>query len=74
MLFCLISISVDYDADNTISSSPSDTHAAPRYYSQLKKAHKIRTLPELREEDLEEAFVRGTAHKYCATILVLTAA
>ncbi|EIN07810.1 hypothetical protein PUNSTDRAFT_88482, partial [Punctularia strigosozonata HHB-11173 SS5] len=28
-------------------------------YSQLKKAHKNRVTPELREEDLEESFVRG---------------
>ena len=31
----------------------------PRYYSQLKKAHKERVIPELKEEDLEELFVRG---------------
>ena len=31
----------------------------PRYYSQLKKAHKERVLPELKEDDLEESFVRG---------------
>ncbi|KAG6874080.1 hypothetical protein C0995_006937 [Termitomyces sp. Mi166 len=29
-------------------------------FSQLKKAHKERVLPELKEEDLEETFVRGT--------------
>lgn len=34
----------------------------PRYYSQLKKAHKQRVVPELKEEDLEEAFVRGMRH------------
>ena len=34
--------------------------AVPRYYSQLKKAHKERVVPELKEEDLEEKFVRGT--------------
>jgi hypothetical protein len=28
-------------------------------YSALKKAHKLRVIPELREEDLEESFVRG---------------
>ena len=33
--------------------------AVPRYYSQLKKAHKERVVPELKEEDLEETFVRG---------------
>ena len=41
---------------------PLDTlapQAPPRYYSALKKAHKDRVIPELREEDLEEAFVRG---------------
>ena len=42
---------------------PLDTSSAPqnppRYYSALKKAHKDRVIPELREEDLEEAFVRG---------------
>ena len=41
---------------------PLDTlapQAPPRYYSALKKAHKDRPIPELREEDLEEAFVRG---------------
>ncbi|KAF4614714.1 hypothetical protein D9613_003239 [Agrocybe pediades] len=32
----------------------------PRYYSALKKAHKERVVPELREEDLEESFVRGS--------------
>ncbi|KAF7338423.1 hypothetical protein MVEN_02068100 [Mycena venus] len=32
----------------------------PKFYSALKKAHKNRIVPELREEDLEEAFVRGS--------------
>ena len=44
---------------------PLDTSSAPqtppRYYSALKKAHKDRVIPELREEDLEESFVRGMA-------------
>ncbi|KAF7363305.1 putative peptide chain release factor C12orf65 like protein, mitochondrial [Mycena sanguinolenta] len=30
------------------------------FYSVLKKAHKNREVPELREEDLEEVFVRGS--------------
>ncbi|KAF9566255.1 hypothetical protein CPC08DRAFT_814834 [Agrocybe pediades] len=34
--------------------------APPRYYSALKKAHKERAVPELREEDIEESFVRGS--------------
>ena len=28
-------------------------------YSALKRVHKTRIIPELREEDLEESFVRG---------------
>ena len=59
MLFCLISTSVEYETNNTTVSS-SDTPAVPRYYSQLKKAHKDRQVPEIREEDLEESFVRGS--------------
>ncbi len=35
------------------------TPNVPRYYSQLKKAHKERVVPELKEGDLEESFVRG---------------
>ena len=31
----------------------------PIYYSALKRAHKDRKLPVLREEDIEESFVRG---------------
>lgn len=34
------------------------THV-PIYYSALKRAHKERKLPVLREEDIEESFVRG---------------
>ncbi|KAF9246126.1 RF-1 domain-containing protein [Melanogaster broomeanus] len=34
--------------------------AIPRNFSMLKKAHKQRKVPELREEDLEESFVRGS--------------
>lgn len=36
------------------------TTQLPRYYSQLKKAAKKRIVPELKEEDIEESFVRGT--------------
>lgn len=45
-------------------AAPLDTasrQTPPRYYSALKKAHKDRVIPELREEDLEETFVRGMA-------------
>ncbi|EMD34462.1 hypothetical protein CERSUDRAFT_117318, partial [Gelatoporia subvermispora B] len=34
--------------------------AVPRNFSQLKKAHQQRQIPELREEDIEETFVRGS--------------
>ncbi|KAF9476325.1 hypothetical protein BDN70DRAFT_178493 [Pholiota conissans] len=40
-------------------SAPSNS-APPRYFSSLKKAHQERVIPELREEDLEEQFVRGS--------------
>ncbi|KAG5647133.1 hypothetical protein DXG03_001088 [Asterophora parasitica] len=44
--------------DSFASFSPSHL---PMNFSQLKKAHRSRVLPELREEDLEESFVRGTS-------------
>ncbi|KAF9501012.1 hypothetical protein BDN71DRAFT_1439943 [Pleurotus eryngii] len=31
-----------------------------RFYSALKRAHRDRVVPDLREEDLEESFVRGS--------------
>ncbi|KAF8479018.1 RF-1 domain-containing protein [Russula ochroleuca] len=34
--------------------------AVPRFYSQMKKAHKERVIPVLNENDLEESFVRGS--------------
>jgi hypothetical protein len=36
--------------------------AVPRFYSQLKKAHKERLVPALNESDLEESFVRGVCY------------
>ena len=32
---------------------------APRFYSQMKRAHKERVMPVLNEDDIEESFVRG---------------
>ncbi|KAG2061683.1 hypothetical protein BDR06DRAFT_1001951 [Suillus hirtellus] len=32
----------------------------PRTFSALRRAHKDREIPELREEDIEESFVRGS--------------
>lgn len=48
-------ISLSEDSANTTLANDN----IPRYYSQLRKAHQQRKVPELREEDLEEAFVRG---------------
>jgi hypothetical protein len=46
-----------------MNDSPSFENKQRRLnYSQLKKAHKHRSVPELREEDLEESFVRGSSH------------
>ena len=46
--------------DQSSSTVPNESKpSVPRYYSQLKKAHKERVTPELKEEDLEESFVRG---------------
>ncbi|TBU46984.1 RF-1 domain-containing protein [Dichomitus squalens] len=55
MLLLMTSLDQSSSAAST-ESRPS----VPRYYSQLKKAHKERVLPELKEEDLEESFVRGS--------------
>jgi hypothetical protein len=38
------------------TSPPSSRHLN---YSALKRAHRSRIVPELREEDIEESFVRG---------------
>ncbi|KDQ59523.1 hypothetical protein JAAARDRAFT_624063 [Jaapia argillacea MUCL 33604] len=48
------------DHTNTIEKNPNTPSTPPRFYSQLKKAVQKRKVPELREEDLEESFVRGT--------------
>ncbi|KAG2041779.1 RF-1 domain-containing protein [Suillus americanus] len=44
------------------SKKPAAQHSAnmPRNFSALKRAHKDREIPELREEDIEESFVRGS--------------
>jgi hypothetical protein len=70
------SSAVNFDSLNTTASSTTLTegeaeqsalgHAAkteaskPIFYSQLKQLAKKRIIPELREEDLDEVFVRGT--------------
>ncbi|KAH8983709.1 RF-1 domain-containing protein [Lactarius hatsudake] len=35
---------------------------APRFYSQMKRAHKERAMPVINEDDIEESFVRGVCH------------
>ncbi|KAL4253979.1 Mitochondrial zinc maintenance protein 1, mitochondrial [Abortiporus biennis] len=42
------------------TENPIHNSNIPRYYSQLKKVAKERKIPELREDDLEESFVRGS--------------
>ncbi|TEB36217.1 hypothetical protein FA13DRAFT_1683545 [Coprinellus micaceus] len=41
------------------AQKPKEGFDHPMFYSALKRAHKERVVPELREEDLEEQFVRG---------------
>ncbi|CAL1703670.1 unnamed protein product [Somion occarium] len=48
------------DTNTPSTDTPSPNPNIPRYFSQLKKAHKQRQVPELREDDLEESFVRGS--------------
>ena len=43
----------------------------PRFFSQLKKAHKGRIIPELKEEDLEESFVRGAGYSVSVSYVLL---
>ena len=47
---------------SSADAAQNDTAQIPRFYSQLKKAHKQRVIPELKEEDLEESFVRGMTY------------
>ncbi|KAG2078009.1 hypothetical protein BDR04DRAFT_1124602 [Suillus decipiens] len=44
------------------STDSAAQHSAntPRNFSALRRAHKDREIPELREEDIEESFVRGS--------------
>lgn len=44
----------------------------PRNYSTLKKASKSRTVPELKEEDIEESFVRGNSHLFIFILVIST--
>lgn len=61
---------ISSDDTNTPSTdTPSPNPNIPRYFSQLKKAHKQRQVPELREDDLEESFVRGSSPQCPTTII-----
>jgi len=46
------------DPSNSGTATPNVN--IPRYYSQLKRVSMQRKVPELKEEDLEESFVRGS--------------
>ncbi|KAJ3521912.1 hypothetical protein NMY22_g12112 [Coprinellus aureogranulatus] len=46
-------------SESDAAQQPKSTSKRPMFYSALKRAHKERVVPELREEDLEEQFVRG---------------
>lgn len=37
-------------------------------FSALKRAHKARVVPDLREADIEESFVRGTYYPVCGSM------
>ncbi|KAJ3508745.1 hypothetical protein NLJ89_g5580 [Agrocybe chaxingu] len=52
--------STDAVQPNDETSLPPPIPAPPRFFSALKKAHKERILPEIREDDIEESFVRGS--------------
>ncbi|KAF5331059.1 hypothetical protein D9619_006019 [Psilocybe cf. subviscida] len=47
-------------AESPPLSSPTPAGALPRNFSALRRVSKERVLPELREEDLEESFIRGS--------------
>jgi hypothetical protein len=59
--FILSSKCVQWVTKLTYSIELAAQHSAniPRNFSALKRAHKDREIPELREEDIEESFVRG---------------
>ncbi|KAF5365623.1 hypothetical protein D9758_003280 [Tetrapyrgos nigripes] len=56
------SIKPGRDANPEPAALPEDATqtSPPRYYSALKRAHSQRQVPELKEEDIEETFVRGS--------------
>jgi len=56
--FISLSISAQWITKLTSSIEPVAQHNA-RNFSALKRAHRERKIPELREADLEESFVRG---------------
>lgn len=59
MLLCMNSDIPD-DSQSASTSTTLPSSSVPRYYSQLKKAAKERQIPEIREDDIEESFIRGT--------------
>ena len=51
-----------HPSSSSLLPSPSTSNTAKSHinYSALKRLHKSRVVPVLREEDLEESFVRGS--------------
>ncbi|KAF8638795.1 hypothetical protein AX17_001854, partial [Amanita inopinata Kibby_2008] len=52
--------SINKNEENNAQRIQTPSKSVPIYYSALKRAHKERSIPILREEDLEESFVRGS--------------
>ena len=64
----VIMVLVDELQCRSLDSSDVQSVAVPRFYSQMKKAHKERIIPVLNEKDLEESFVRGVCYVYSASL------
>lgn len=60
---------VDVAPHNTPSTSSSSPHLSMNF-SKLKKAYREHVVPELKEEDLEESFVRGKIFRMLMTFVV----
>ena len=46
-------------SSSDLQSDGVSSTAVPRFYSQMKRAHRERVIPVIDEKDLEESFVRG---------------
>lgn len=59
LLACFMIVELCRSKDNTVTLSQEARMSRPLNYSTLKKVSRERIVPELREEDLEEKFVKG---------------